>query len=279
MNKPEFIDPTKVEIFDPTTLPKNFSGMIIGKRRTGKSVFLKDMLYKIRKWYKKIFIFSETLHLQPDLYTFIPKENRYNSFNQEALQSIWDTQMSYVMSELEIKPDLDKSKLDHVMIIFDDCINDVKFRGSKILKDLHVMGRHNCIASIILSQTISGKWGIDGVCRQNEDLVVSFMLKEEYNRDLLVEQFLSVENKKIGMKLYRDIVNEDQYQAIVIENYKNSGDYLDFVKKYTAELNIPKFEISDKLIVKKIKEPAPLIPKPNFVTYRIVRDDGSILEI
>lgn len=241
------------------------------------------MMYKIRKWYKKIYIFSETLHLQPNIYSFIPKENRYNSFDQEVLTRIWEEQTSYVLSELEIDPDLDKSKLNHIMIIFDDCINDPGFRTSKIFNDLHVKGRHGCISSIILSQTISGKWGVNGLCQQNEDLVVSFILKEEYNRELLVEKYLSMENKKVGMKLLVDITGdeEDEFQAIVIENHINSPDYLKNVKKYTANTKVPKFEIGapSEATVRKLTPPAPVLPKPSFVTYRIVRDDGSVLEL
>ncbi len=280
-NELEFIDPKKIETFDATTLPKAFSGVIIGKRRTGKTVFLKDMMYKIRKWYKTIYIFSETLHLQPNIYNFIPKENRYNSFDQAKLNEIWDKQASKIMAQLEQDPNADKNDMDHIMIIFDDCINDERFRNSEILNRMHVSGRHVCISSIICSQVISGRWGVNGVCRNNEDLVVSFMLKEEYNRDLLVEQYLSTDTKKVGMKLYKDIVSGDegQFQCIVIENYKNTRHYEEYVKKYVASVKVPKFEIGEKLPVVKLTPSAPILPKPPVVTYRIYREDGTILEL
>lgn len=277
----EFIDPSKIGMFDATSLPKAFSAMIIGKRRSGKSIFLKDMMYKIRKWYKDVYIFSETLYMQPGLYNFIPKENRFYSFDQAKLNEIWDKQAAKIMAQLEIDPDADKTKMDHIMVIFDDCINDNHFRTSEILNRMHVSGRHLCISSCILSQVIGGRWGVNGVCRQNEDLVVCFILKSEDDRDLLVEQFLSTDTKKVGMKLFKDIVSgdEDEFQAIVIENYKNTRYYEKYVKKYVANPKIPKFEISEKLPVVKLTPTAPIIPKPPVTTYRMVREDGTVVEL
>jgi hypothetical protein len=277
----EFIDPSTIGTFDATTLPKAFSSMIIGKRRTGKSVFLKDMMYKIRKWYKQVYIFSETLYMQPNLYSFVPKENRFYSFDQAKLNEIWDKQAAKIMAQLEVDPDADKTKMDHIMIIFDDCINDNHFRSSEILNRIHVSGRHLCISSIILSQVIGGRWGVNGVCRQNEDLVVCFILKSEDDRDLLVEQFLSTDTKKVGMKLFKDVVSgdQDEFQAIVIENYKNTRHYEKYVKKYVANPKLPKFEIGDKAPVVKLTPSAPILPTPLEITYRMVREDGSIIEL
>ena len=257
-------------LFDPLTLPKNFAMAIYGQRRSGKSVILKDVLNKVKKWYKNAYLFSETIDDQPMLYNFIPKENRFNSFNQEAIRKLYEKQQGYVRREMDKNPKVDKTKLDHILIIFDDCINDTKFRSSEILNKIHVSGRHSCVANIVLSQYIGGSGGLNAVCRTNVDVVISLFLKGEYHRELLITQYLSMVNKKIGNQVYRALCSEE-YHAIVIENYKTSQEYNEFVHWYLADPKVKDYMIGENLEQEK---PIKILKLPESkIKYNVVLEE------
>jgi hypothetical protein len=113
---------------------------IYGQRRTGKSVALRHLLHDVKDWYKKAYVFSETIHLQPDLFDYIPKHNQFNSFDQYKLQEIYNEQETYILKN--ISAGKKKEDLNYVLVLFDDCINDTNFRSSEILKRIHISGRH-----------------------------------------------------------------------------------------------------------------------------------------
>lgn len=271
------IDRSQFSKFDFKDLPHNFSAAIYGKRRTGKSVIVRDFMYHLKDWYSNIYLFSETIHLQPGLYNFIPKQNQFNKFDQDRLQQIWNHQEQYIQKNTG----KDKKTLNHVMVIFDDVINDKNIRNSEILNRFHISGRHINLASIILSQNVGGKWGINGVCRNNEDLIVAFFPKAAYDRELIVKQYLSVISNKIGDEILRTLTQED-FNAIVIENHKTDQDYTKFVKWYMAEEKTPDFTIGDSMddipqILVKIGPEK--VFKPKGVNYRIVSAKGEVYEI
>jgi hypothetical protein len=235
-------------VFDPSTMPHNFSMAIYGRRRSGKTIVLKDILSKTKGWFAKAYLFSETLEDQPDLYNFVPEENRFNGFDQEVMWKIYTKQQGYIRRELaKAKSEgrkLDKSKLDHVLFIYDDVINNPEIRSSEILNKIHVSGRHTNMASIILSQEVGGKYGINKVQRTNEDIIISFPQKSEYDRELVVGQYLSVINKNIGDSIFRTLTN-DPYNCLVIENYKPTLQYEEFVHWYLADPDVNDFMVGE----------------------------------
>lgn len=219
---------------------KNFSAIMYGKRRSGKSLMLKDILSKIHTWFKEAYVFSETIDLQPDLFDYIPSNNRYNSFDQDKLQEIWNTQEKYMKHALISEKD--KSKLNRVLVIFDDVIQDPHIRSSQIFNRLYTAGRHNNFCVICLSQEVGGLGGINKVSRRNSDLIFCFYMESEYDRNLIAEQFLAGQSKKIGKQLIVDITTP-AYQCMVFDCTSTKHEYTDFVYTYTASTKVPKFMI------------------------------------
>jgi hypothetical protein len=222
---------------------KNFAMAVYGKRRMGKSVMIRDLISQIKDWYDEIFVFSETIDLQPDLFDYVPKKNRFNSFNQEKMREIWANQ-EYII-KTKMKQNVPKEKCPHILMIFDDVICDKHIRNSEIFNNLHVKGRHNCIASIVLSQEFGGKDGISKVCRANVDIAAFFYPNNAYDRELMVTQYLSTQGVKQGMALLKKICSI-QYQTTVVLNFKTELGYKDYVRKYIANPNVPVFKVGTK---------------------------------
>ena len=230
-NIPDF-DPIK-ELSDK----RNFACTITSKRRTGKSVLLKDICHKIKGFYHQVYVFSMTSDLQPELYDFVDKKNIYSSFDEAKLQDIWNQQEKLItsMKVAKVKDD----DMPHVLIIFDDIISDPKVRKSEILAKYAVAGRHIKLAYFILSQTFTG---VPPMIRTNVDIAIAFYLDSCDNREAYAKQYLSTKNTRLGIMLFERMTRKE-YQAIVCLNFKTSQNPEDTVRKYTAKLKVPKFKM------------------------------------
>lgn len=240
----EYVDSLKFEVFDirkEMDDKRNFSMTLTSKRRTGKSVLLKHLCYQIKDWYTAVYVFSMSAHLQPDLFDFIPKDHIIQGFNEAKLKQIWDAQESLVM-KLK-KQDIPAKDIPKVLILFDDIIGDDKVRHSQTLNNFFILGRHLHFAIAIISQTISGKYGLPLVIRSNLDIAISFFLDAEYDRELFCDQYLSARNKKIGALIYDKITRSVPYQAIVVLNCNISQDITKCVRTFIAKEKLPKFKM------------------------------------
>lgn len=247
----------KINIQNPTDLSKvidikNFSMMICSKRRTGKSVFMKDLLSQIYQNYADCYIFSNTIEHQEAIYDFVQKEKKVKGYNEELLQEIYSKQEYYVKSQMAKRPkNVDEAEykkgLDHIMLIFDDIISDTGVRKSKVFQNLFILGRHINLCVIVISQYYSSLGGISIVARKNLDYIVSFFLDSQSDKEHLIDDFMSKNDRKEGLQLYTDITTQE-YQCIILCNSVNSTNYEDYVFKYTARLKVPKFEIANKII-------------------------------
>ena len=248
----EYVDSLNFEVFDIVKEledKKNFAMTITSKRRTGKSVLLKNFCYLIKNWYTTVYVFSMSAHLQPDLFDFVPKDHVIQGFNEEKLNEIWNSQEQLVMKMK--KQGIPPNDIPKVLILFDDIIGDHKVRHSETLNNFFILGRHLHFGIVMISQTISGKWGLPGVIRSNVDVAVSFFLDSEYDRDLFCEQYLSAGNKKLGSVIYEKITRGKDYQAIVVLNCVISQDITRCVKTFIAKEKLPKFKMGKEL--KKLK--------------------------
>ncbi len=228
---------------------KNFSAMVLAKRRSGKSVLIKDILSYAKDNYKSAHVFSLTAHLQPDLFNYVPENNVYEGLDLEKLDSIYNEQQKYI--ERMMEKGRKKEKCDHILLIFDDIISDKNVRLSSRFTDLFILGRHINIAVIVLSQYFGGKYGLNAVCRKNCDFIFSFRPCNERDKKLVVEEYLSCKGYREGEELLKQVFNED-YQVLCVCVYKMTNEYEDFVFTYKADMNIRKYMIGEDTFSKMI---------------------------
>jgi predicted AAA+ superfamily ATPase len=80
---------------------RNLSCVLVGKRRIGKTYLLNHLLYSIKDWYSKVYIFSETLDLQPESFDYAYSGQKYDRFDEDVLEEIWENQKNYVLEEMK----------------------------------------------------------------------------------------------------------------------------------------------------------------------------------
>jgi hypothetical protein len=214
---------------------KNFSMTITSKRRTGKSVFMKDICSKIKDWYVETYVFSLTSEYQHDLFDYIKDENVVNSFDQHRLEDLWTQQKTKIM-KME-KAGVEKKDMPHILILFDDLISDSRVRNSSILNRFYSAGRHLCFACIFITQYFTS---IPPVLRTNVDIAVAFYIESYDSRDAFSRQYLSTKNNKLGIMIF-DKITKEPYQALVVCSSKIDQDPSSYIRTYTAKLKLPKF--------------------------------------
>ena len=193
---------------------------------------------------------------QPDIFEFAPEENRFDDFDLSVLSTIVNNQAEDVKQKLKNKQE---NKIKNIMIVLDDMISDDRIRTSPVFNSIFTMGRHLRISSIILSQEVGGKYGVNRVCRNNCDMVLSFYLPNENDREMIIDQYLSTQSNKIGSVVF-SLLTAGDHQAIVILPRRNKRNYPDFCYYYKAPEKTESFFVGKKAInpiskMEKIRRP------------------------
>lgn len=256
IDRPQIVDSTpSIKIFDVCNefkAVKNFSAIVCAKRRSGKSVLVKDILSQIKNNYAECHVFSNTAHLQQDLFDYVPPENVYYGLDAPILDRIYSDQERYILEQTKKKKD--KKKLKHILLIFDDIISDKKIRHSQTFDKLFIESRHINIAVIGISQYLSGAHGFNALARKNCDFFFTFYPDCDRDKELICNDFLSVKSRKEGKALLESICLEP-YTVLCVANHKVAREYEDYVYRYKASLDVRKFTIGNNEYLKHQKEP------------------------
>ncbi|KAH9253739.1 hypothetical protein BASA81_008357 [Batrachochytrium salamandrivorans] len=219
--------------FDPETLaeiPGNLS--LTAMTGAGKTLLIIDWLSKIHKKFDSIYVFSRTAKIQK-CYNFIPRENITDHFDEELLTKLFALHKSKKEANID-------AELPKVLLIFDDVVNDLAYKRSKIFDNLFTEGRHYNFSSWFLTQKFTL---LKPLQRVNVRWAVAFDLDTKKEREYFCQDYLSAHNNQVGEMLFKRIVKERKYQAVIVEIYKNGESVDQKVKKYVADPNVKAFKI------------------------------------
>lgn len=210
---------------------KDYSTILsIGRRRSGKSVNQRELLYYFAKERKvKFFILiSPTSNINDD-YDFIPEEYRFENFSETLLKNLFKRQ------ELLIKK-YGRKKEFATILILDDCIDLSNKRQSNLLSYIFVRGRHlllYCVCSFQYLKSVELKPST----RQQLDYIFVFKQSNKDTIKLISDEWLG------GTDEAREIVDKvpsrEKHRTLVIDNTEDT----DNLYWYVANLIPPKFRI------------------------------------
>lgn len=132
--------------FDPATIQRDSTMLLIGRRGTGKSFLLRYILYKLQKQGPKtdmVVAFAGTRDAAVDLMDMIPQTCIHADYNERLIEKIIQDQERF-KDEGEYVP--------NVLIVMDDCGFDRAALKSKVMANLFKNGRHYNIFFIVLLQ-------------------------------------------------------------------------------------------------------------------------------
>ena len=225
--------------FDISTgLPNSSFSIVLGKRRSGKSVFVGDMIKKLTKKHKLdcAFLFSGT---DAD-FDMIDRPYRFSEIDQlHTILKRYQAMCDYN----KISDPANKFRL-RSMIVIDDLVLKLKGNDFKILENLACNGRHSarpplCLHIVILAQNLTS---IPRIVRNNCDCIFLNNIASRREKELIFDEQLymlasSVQGRKDARKLYDDLMAARDFTFMCILNYRqNARRYSDYLCWYVADL-------------------------------------------
>ena len=204
---------------------------LIGRRDSGKSFLVKDLLY----YHQDIpigTVIAGTEEGNGFYGKMVPKLFIHNEYKTEIIENVLKRQrqvMKQINKEMET---FKKSNIDpRAFVILDDCLYDNSWSRDKMMRLLFLNGRH---WKVMLVLTMQYPLGIPPTLRTNIDYV--FILREPYiaNRKRIYENYAGMFPTFESFCQIMDNCTEN-YECLVIDNNVKSNKLQDQVKWYKAD--------------------------------------------
>jgi hypothetical protein len=208
--------------------------VLIGRRDTGKSYLVRDLLYHHRDIPIGTVI-SGTEAGNGFYSSHIPKLFIHDEYSSGIIENILKRQKS-VMKEVQKQIQMYKSsKIDpRTFVILDDCLYDNSWAKDKLMRLLFMNGRH---WKVLLILTMQYPLGILPNLRTNIDYV--FILREPYiaNRKRIYENYAGMFPTFESFCQVMDQCTEN-YECLVIDNNVKSNKLSEQIFWYKADSTI-----------------------------------------
>ena len=224
--------------FDISLISSDKVVVFIGKRDTGKSFLVKDLLY----YHRSIpigTVISGTESANCFYGNIIPSLFIHDVYTPEIVNNSVKRQKMVIKKINKEKSSYGKSNIDpRAFLILDDCLYDQSWIRDQNIRTLFMNGRHYAILFII---TMQYALGVPPSLRTNIDYV--FILRENYvsNRKRLYEHYAGMFPTFEIFCQVMDQCTED-YNCLVINNNSKSNKLEDQVFWYKADAH-PDFKI------------------------------------
>lgn len=219
------VDSTLLE-FDPKTIKAGNIVLIIGKRNTGKSFLIRDLMYYQRQ-IPCGFVIAPTSDVNDFFHLMLPKKYIRQQYDDSLLQKLFARQQQAINEKWE-NPE--------AFLIMDDCMSYSK-RWDKIeeIRKMFCNGRWYKILMIMTSQEVMG---FPPLLRQNADYVFISKNNNQNLRKNLYQHYASVFPHQSAFNIAMDEYTEN-YGYIVINNMSTKNDLQSQAFWYRAKKREP----------------------------------------
>ena len=210
----------------------------------GKTNLLVNLILDVyRGCFSMIYIFSPSIDVD---YTWHPVKQyianemkvqetdddkfHYDNYDEAALENIIFVQHKII--------DYEKHKhknLYQILIIIDDFADSPEFtRKSKLLHQLYIRGRHNCISTITSTQKY---YAIAPIVRINQTNLIIFRLRNYKDLESIIEELSALAPKNTLLQIYNEAV-KDPYSFLFVNlssHDKNHMFYIRFEKRFELD--------------------------------------------
>jgi hypothetical protein len=205
--------------------------VLIGRRDTGKSFLIRDLLY----YHQDIpigTVISGTEEGNGFYGKLVPKLFIHNEYNTAIIENILKRQKQVLKQIQKEMEQFRRSTIDpRAFIILDDCLYDATWAKDKMMRLLFMNGRH---WKLMLMITMQYPLGIPPTLRTNIDYV--FILREPYiaNRKRIYENYAGMFPTFESFCQVMDQCTEN-FECLVINNNSKSNKLQDQVFWYKAD--------------------------------------------
>jgi len=243
----------KVKKFDPTIVKPHRITLIVGKRGSGKSKCLVDLLYNLPP-VDFVIGMAPTEETIDTFRQFIPETCIYHSFNQNKVE-----QMIALQREM-IRKKINRSFL----LILDDCLYEKSVLKSTAMRELFLNGRHLHIAMIICAQYVMD---LSPDLRTNVDYIFAMRENIIANRAKLHKFFYGMFEKYEDFAKTMDATTSN-FGSMVLDNTSKSNEIEDCVYWYRARIDVPEFKLGKESywkLDKKCRREEEITSSSNFM--------------
>jgi hypothetical protein len=223
----------KLEIrkFDPSVIKPDSVITLCGKRGSGKSYLLREIL----SYHKSIpagIVISPTEQANQYFQKFIPNFLIYDEYHPDIIQKFLDRQIKINKDRNEQIKKYGYSDIDpRAFLILDDCLYDKSWPNDKNIRSIFMNGRHYNIFFIVTMQYCLG---LPPILRSNVDYVFIFknnMIKE---REKLYNYYAGMFNDFPTFCKVMDHCTTD-FSCLAVDNKTQSNKLEDQVKWYKSK--------------------------------------------
>jgi hypothetical protein len=217
--------------FDPSCIKSDSVIVFIGKRNTGKSYCMKDIL----SYHKDLpvgIVISPTEVANNYFEKFIPNMLIYDEYEPAIIKRFVERQININKQKNDQVKKFGTSEIDNrAFLILDDCLYDKTWPTDKNIRSIFMNGRHYKIFFLITMQFCLG---LPPILRANIDYVFIFKNNLIKEREKLFNHYAGVFNDFNTFCTVMDKCTED-YECLVIDNKIQSNKLEDQVKWYKAK--------------------------------------------
>lgn len=229
----------EVEIreFDPTSIQKDATILIVGKRHTGKTTLTRDVMWHVRDKLDLCIGMNPTEPGNHNLGFFIPKGLVFHEFNDAKLQHLLEWQRRSIAN----------GKASRVGLVMDDCMSETtgsgakkkKVMGSADIVKVFKLGRHLKLFYLNCMQYIKDA---PPEVRGNVDLLFAFGTTSSADREKLWKEYFAMfPTFKQFCQVFEACTQ--QYECIVLDTRKAANCVADSVYYYKARVIAEPFRV------------------------------------
>lgn len=206
--------------------------MLIGKRNTGKSTLVTDILYHQRNNIPVAVIVCGTEDGCEHFRKHVPDVMIYNQYDNKIIQRVVNRQRKAMKQASILPPSQQAAFNPHCFVLLDDVVYDKSILRSREIRYIAMNGRHDKLTLAICSQYCMD---IPTDIRSNIDYV--FCLRENIlsNREKLYKNFFGIFPDQAMFNEVLDRCTED-FSCLVLDNTSRSNKIEDCVFWYKAQM-------------------------------------------
>jgi len=197
--------------------------IFIGKRGSGKSCLVTDILYHKRHIPVGV-VMSATEEGNHHYKGFVPDLFIYNDYNKEVIERVLERQKRIINSGT--------TKKSSSFILLDDCMYDRKYMKDTCIRQCFMNGRH---WKLFFMLTMQYCMDLSPDLRANVDYV--FILRENIvqNREKLYKSFFGIFPT---FDMFNQVMNActENYECLVLDNTSKSNKIEDCIFWYKAKI-------------------------------------------
>lgn len=226
--------------FHPTNIQKNRMVLFVGKKGSGKTTLILDVFYHLRDRYDVVFGLAGTSASEDLFKKFIPESFIFPAKSEVIVNIV---KMANILAN--------KKKCRKFLIVLDDilaCSSDNKKSKASsnanlldhpIFKEIAYNGRH---LNITIAISIQYCMALKIQLRSQVDYCFVFQEMIKANRKRLYEYFFGVFD---SYEIFNQVLFNctQNYECLVLDNVKNTGNLEDNIYFYKASTDIPQYKL------------------------------------